>query len=201
MLRVAITLAQITMVSRDETRDTLDVRWGGFLSKLGFWALPLIPSAIGHVSKLHHMNIDAIILSGGGDINDGSPRANLERQLLEFSKAKNIPLIGVCRGMQMINCYQNGNLLETERHVGSRHNIVFNQRGKSIEREVNSFHNYCITSDLLGNDLEAIAYAEDNTIECFRHKSYPWLGIMWHPERETPFDELDLTLINQHFGE
>jgi gamma-glutamyl-gamma-aminobutyrate hydrolase PuuD len=200
MLRVAITLAQITMSSRGETRDTLDIRWGSILSELNFCALPLMPSAIASSKCLYEMNIDAIILSGGGDVTDSSPRAKLEQDLLTFSKIQNIPVLGICRGMQMINYHQGGKTVKTTRHVGNRHKVLYNRKGQLMEHHVNSYHNYCITPESLGNDLEAVAYAEDNTIESLKHNSLRWLGVMWHPERETPVNKFDLALINEHFG-
>ncbi|MCG5531304.1 gamma-glutamyl-gamma-aminobutyrate hydrolase family protein [Halorhodospira halochloris] len=51
-----------------------------------------------------------------------------------------------------------------------------------------------------GDDLEALAWAEDGSVEALRHSDLPWLGIMWHPERDTPTAEADRKLITTHLG-
>mgnify|MGYP003705943549 CR=1 FL=1 len=200
MLRVAITQAQIQLHKRGETRDTLDVRWGQMLSELNYLILPLMPSAMNSHAKFKHMQIDAIILSGGGNVDDGSPREQLEKSLLTYSAAHNIPLLGICRGMQMINDHQDGRLIKLPNHVKKRHDIFYSHDKNCIKRVVNSYHEYCITPASLGRNLEVLARAEDDTIECIKHVTYPWLGIMWHPEREKSFDTFDLSLIKNHLG-
>lgn len=198
MFKVAITQAHLLLEERNESRDTLDIRWGTFFDELGYLGIPLMSNAANNIKMLDEIGIDAIVLSGGGDVNENDPRSQLERALLSYSKLNNIPTIGVCRGMQMINKYQGGQLVKCHGHVKTQHNVYFKQPKKNRHRIVNSYHENCITTSTLGKDLSIIAHSDDNTIECFQHKHYPWLGIMWHPERETPFSSSDLSLFKAH---
>ena len=66
-----------------------------------------------------------------------------------------------------------------------------------LKREVNSFHHWGIAESQLAKSLRPFALAQDKTIEGFYHKSLPIAGIMWHPEREQPYDQHDLQLIKQ----
>jgi len=51
----------------------------------------------------------------------------------------------------------------------------------------------------LGRDLVALAWPQDGVIEALRHQQRPWLGIMWHPERDTPISNNDQNIIKEHF--
>ena len=64
--------------------------------------------------------------------------------------------------------------------------------------QVNSFHHNVITNDCLGHNLVPFAFSKnDNTVEGFFHSEFPFIGVMWHPEREQKkFDEL---IMNQLF--
>ena len=64
---------------------------------------------------------------------------------------------------------------------------------------VNSFHNYGVTKKTLGNELIPLAMTEDGCIEAIKHTKYPWMAIMWHPERENIFNNEDLKIIKKHF--
>jgi putative glutamine amidotransferase len=113
--------------------------------------------------------------------------------LIEHAIKNNIPLIGICRGMQSILCHFGGTLKTVENHVAVRHKI----RGE-ISREVNSYHGFC--AEEIPDRLEMLAIAPDDTIEAVRHKQYQILGIMWHPERENPFQREDKELIIKKLG-
>ena len=56
-------------------------------------------------------------------------------------------------------------------------------------REVNSFHGFGIES--LHENWQVEARAQDGTIEAMIHKHHRVAAIMWHPERETPYSDLD----------
>jgi putative glutamine amidotransferase len=83
----------------------------------------------------------------------------------------------------MINHYQGGSLQAVSGHVGVRHIITGSLIGGE-GREVNSFHDQGIVSSSLGKGLEIVASSEDSIVEAISHQDLPWLGIMWHPERE-----------------
>ena len=66
-------------------------------------------------------------------------------------------------------------------------NIISSIKKKSLK--VNSFHNNIITNSNLGKNIEPFAIAEnDKTIEGFFHKTLPIVGVMWHPERDSNYE-------------
>ena len=79
-------------------------------------------------------------------------------------------------------------------HVRTRHDLVVNGR----QVTVNSFHDFCV--DDCTTEFTTLAYVEDGTIESVCHKEHQILGIMWHPEREEPFQSHDLNLLSNFMG-
>ena len=144
--------------------------------------------------------MDGFILSGGDNVGDDPLRDNTEKKIIEFAIAHNLPTFGVCRGMQAINNFFNGSVIDSKnsKHVGKPHIIkIVNERiqqflGKTIQ--VNSYHNNILTSKSLGENLQEFAITDfDNTVEGIMHKNKPIIGVMWHPER-TPNKESQLIL-------
>jgi putative glutamine amidotransferase len=72
--------------------------------------------------------------------------------------------------------------------VGVSHEITQMPTGKKML--VNSFHNNGI--DYLPEIFKVNCRADDNSVESFSHISLPWLGIMWHPERENGINSNDI---------
>ncbi len=157
--------------------------------------------------------IDMLILSGGEDV---SPefysedrlqklgRTNYLRdthELLLIEKAieNNIPILGICRGMQLINSYFGGTLyqdlsyvpFETIEHIQKERPEVPTQianfdkdtfLGNYFQNEVliNTFHHQVINT--LAKDFVAVAHTNDGIIEAIEHSYLPIYGIQWHPE-------------------
>ncbi|WP_225087013.1 gamma-glutamyl-gamma-aminobutyrate hydrolase family protein [Pectobacterium colocasium] len=188
----AITMRSDMIISRNERRDSLDVRWYPFLNALG--AQPIIVPNDRFIAEqiLVNSNIDFIVLSGGGDVSSVSGRRTerdqVEEIFLAYSKEKNIPVIGVCRGMQKMVEHCGGKLRKVERHTNIRHRVT----GIHYS-QVNSFHNYGIEE--MPEQLIPFVLADDGTVEAFFSKELNWLGVMWHPEREEPFSKIDLITI------
>lgn len=145
-------------------------------------------------------NADLLILSGGDDIVLHSPeeksddlwalRDKTEFSLLEHAIAKDLPVFGVCRGLQLINLFFGGTTRESsasENHVAKHHTVsITDPKAGALFPEtymaVNSFHS--LQLDSLGKGLHAFAESDDGTIEGIYHESGRIWGIMWHPERE-----------------
>ena len=136
----------------------------------------------------------AIILSGGNDIGEYKNRDILEYYMIDLAIANNIPLIGICRGMQIINSYFGGSSVKLDNHVNVNHNIFDSLDNKVM---VNSYHNYTLNRCPISYNV--IAYDDTNKIEAIKHKFLPWEGWMWHPEREQEFSELDIRRFNKLF--
>lgn len=190
--RIAISLRIVNAVNYEEKRDALSHDWPVFLEKLGFNPI-FVPNVLSDVASfLTDMKIDGIVLSGGDNIGDDPKRDKTETTMLEFATKNNIPLIGICRGMQIINDYFGGTIEKSQNndHVGKHHLVeITNKKLSSLlntsSLQVNSYHHNLIRTNHLGKNLEPFAITRiDNTVEGFFHATMPLMGIMWHPERE-----------------
>lgn len=150
--------------------------------------------------------LDGLVVAGGADVEPvrygaepdartGPPardRDSWELALIDAALASGTPLLGICRGMQLLNVALGGTLVQhldghTEavgvmgRHPvspvqGSRYATVVPER-----TEVPTYHHQCV--DVLGKNLLASAHADDGTIEAIELPSPAWaLGVQWHPE-------------------
>lgn len=158
--------------------------------------------------------IDGLILSGGHDINPYNygqepsqkigeifpERDTYEMILLEESKKRNIPILGICRGFQLINVAAGGTLYQDLSLIPGnilKHNQVSNPTLKTHKVEikensfissifgketmVNSFHHQVINK--VANDFIVVAKASDGVVEAIEHKTYKFLvAVQWHPE-------------------
>lgn len=178
---------------RGERRDALDqalVRW---LAEAGFLALPVANawSSAQLDGWLALVNPVGVVLSGGNDIGTCPDRDAVERHLITWAMQQGRPLLGICRGMQMLSVAAGGRLKQVSGHVRTRHRLV------APFGEVNSFHD--MTPDGCPPGYRVLARAEDGEIEAMQHEAHAITGWMWHPERETPFDARHLELARAHF--
>jgi len=210
VMRIGITQRVEVLPAYGERRDCLDQRWGKLLGFFGLLLLPL-PNLLSEMElAFDNMSCSGFILSGGNDLafladaKDPAPeRDRLEGFVVEYAKKKQLPLLGVCRGMQFMNHYLGGELETVENHVAVRHAVLVEPAVKILGKygDVNSYHTRGISETGLADDLQAAVYAEDGSVEAFVHKSLPWVGIMWHPEREEPYHKFDLELLSTLFKE
>lgn len=200
MFRLGISQRLDQIEGRDEARDALDYRWSELLWELGILAIPLSTGISDHEQYFSELTLDGFILSGGNDIGTAPQRDVLESAVLKFAHEQNLPVLGVCRGMQFINHYLGGSLVEVTGHVAARHQLEGSLVADRISNEVNSYHNLAITEQTLDESLHITASSGDGVVEAFEHSTLPWIGIMWHPERELPFSMDDQKLIRDFFG-
>ncbi|WP_301102028.1 gamma-glutamyl-gamma-aminobutyrate hydrolase family protein [Propionivibrio sp.] len=203
---VGITQRIDSVPGRTELRDALDQRLAQWLLHSGF--LPVaVPNTLAVTEDADKPTLEdwvraiqpnALILSGGNDIGEHPTRDATERYLLSWAEAKWIPVLGVCRGLQMMAVWAGTNLVKKGGHVGSRHQLVIPARKDDWPANVNSFHNWGLASCPKG--FEVAAQAEDNSIEAIKHSQLPWEGWMWHPEREMPFSLQDIKRLKRLFN-
>ena len=190
--KIGISLRVEKIEKFNEKRDTIRHDWINFLQKLDYFPV-LIPNNLTDVEDyISELKLNGIILSGGDNIGEFPERDQTENKILEYAIKNSIPVLGVCRGMQLINTFFNGTISENSNsgHVGKPHNIdIMNPSLVNLfghdKLEVNSFHNNLIKKDDIGDGLDVFALSEkDFTIEGCFHKKYPIIGVMWHPERD-----------------
>ena len=151
---------------------------------------------------------DGLILCGGSDIDpkyynesiDGSvgideARDENEFALLEAYIKAEKPILGICRGHQLINTFFGGTLyqhipeadLHTRKENADEAHEVKSVSGSILadlygERFfVNSAHHQAIKK--LGDGLSVSAIWDDKYIEAVEHETLPIIGVQWHPER------------------
>jgi len=216
MLKPKIAITQRTNIREGQSQvyDSLDQNWTLFLYKCNFFPV-LIPNlAIDFEEYL--INISGVILTGGGDfsrklynlekdknfIEDpnlvSEDRDNLELNLIKYCAKNKIPLLGVCRGMQMLNYFYGGNLKKVEGHCGQNQNLKILKDQFKFDNIVNSYHELAVTFDNIGNDLIPLASTK-KVIKSLLHNKNKQLGIMWHPERNKPFSKNDILLFKNFF--
>lgn len=184
----------------NEKRDCLACDWHLFLAATGIKWVPLPNHLSTAIDLVETLDMAGLVLTGGDDIGVFQERDETEIALLNWFGCKKRPVLGVCRGMQMMSHVFGGVLSRVERecHVAKRHKIEFTN-GKC--REVNSYHNFApdFSGLTITSPLHVMARcAVDGTIEAIAGENM--LGIMWHPEREAMPDEQDLVLFKKHFN-
>jgi gamma-glutamyl-gamma-aminobutyrate hydrolase PuuD len=204
---VLVTQRVDSLSGREEIRDAVDQKLLQWIVCAGF--LPVTVPNILSLSKatqeptlnnwLLTIQPRAIILSGGNDIGEYPERDTTELFLLSWAASNRIPLLGVCRGMQVMAVWGGVNLVKVTGHVRSRHQLKISKLSGEWPSGVNSFHNWALGS--CPPDFDIVAKAEDESIEAIKHKNLPWEGWMWHPERETPFSPQDTERLKRLFNE
>lgn len=196
---ILIGVSQRVAEERDypERRDALDQRWITFLQKCGIMPL-LIPNHLATAQQmLKKFSLKGILLSGGNSLaacgGDAPERDRVEMFLLRYALKHKIPLLGVCRGMQLIQHYYGVPLIKVDGHVHRKQAVCINGKLKVV----NSFHRHGAVKTK--DELKVWAVAPDGVIEAVRHRAYPLCGIMWHPERFKPFRKEDIRFFKTYF--
>lgn len=210
MKRIGLTQRVDTVPDYGERRDCLDQRWAGLLLSLGYCPVPLANNVADVPLYIATLGLDGVILTGGNDLceaeggTDVAPeRDRFEHRLLDLCESRQLPVLGVCRGLQLMNVHFGGRLQAVKGHVNHRHRVGLDARafgGCQMSPQVNSYHGFAIGESGRSPRLRPLARAEDGTVEAAAHVDLPHFGIMWHPEREESLAGHDLWIIRTAFG-
>jgi len=195
--RIAITQRVSVIPAYGERRDCLDQAWTRFLAVCGLLPVILPNTTEAALALCEGPDIRGLVLTGGNDLamlgGDAPERDAVENALLDWAERRSLPVLGVCRGMQVIQQRFAIPLRRVEGHVAQRQFIRIDDE----TREVNSYH--CFAAFDSRPPLEVWAVAGDGVVKAIRHCAAPIMGIMWHPERSTPFSPADVALFRQVF--
>ncbi len=160
--------------------------------------------------------LDGLVLTGGGDVDprtygaertsafdDDAQADSWELTLIAEARRRRLPLLAICRGMQVLNVAYGGTLLQEvtapgtihqplkgppHELTGRRHGVDLDPEGilagwyGTVHLDVNTLHHQGL--DRVGEGLAIEAVAEDGLVEGLRSDD-GWfaLGVQWHPER------------------
>ena len=139
-----IGISQNIKISRNhELEDTLDQKIINFLKFCDLLPIPISNKLIDEnsnyclLSFLEKIPLSGILLTGGNDLGSFSDRDKTELNLINYSIQKSIPILGICRGMQVIAYWAGVGIKRVVGHVNIKHMV----RGQK-NCEVNSYHNF-----------------------------------------------------------
>lgn len=178
-----------------ELRDVLAHDWAvlihASLGDVPWLAIPNIGESVRDYLK--RWRIDAVVLTGGEDVGMSPLRDETELHVLDYCIERRLPVLGVCRGHQMIQVFCGGNLQTAPRarHVANYHRVfACHDRSRAVlgpgSFEVNSYHRQGVYVERLGRGLQPWLVSSDGLVEGFFHTEEKLLGVQWHPERRLP---------------
>ena len=160
--------------------------------------------------------MDALVLTGAIKESYYKKRDQFEFMLIGMALERGLPVVGFCRGHQIINRYFGGkigpipkDLKPKVTHKGDispyikdtyhEMEIVPGSRLSKVVKErrvkINTSHRYHVTE--LGEGLVVTARSDDGVIEAFEHKTLPVTGFQFHPERAFPVLPNHLDMIRE----
>jgi putative glutamine amidotransferase len=216
--RIVVTLANPEIASDPAVAFMKNRRYLEALERAGAVALPLDERDTPSTRAEAWATMDGLLLSGGADLDParyGEPLAGtrgiepgrdaLEEEAYRAAAAQGMPILGVCRGLQAINVFAGGSLVQhldghesepypspsVTRHrldleSGTRLQVIL---GGSSDLEVNSYHHQAVTRDRLAPGLRISATADHadagELVEAVESTDADrWLvGVQCHPER------------------
>lgn len=191
---------------------------------------PVLLPPVGDWTAAHLSRVDGLIVAGGADVDPvhygaarhtatGPARADRdlsEHTLIELALANGVPLLGICRGMQMLNVVLGGTLHQhLPDAVGNTdHMPVPGTFGRvpvkvapgtwvaeifGSEVDVHCHHHQAV--DAVGAGLVPVAWAGDGTVEAVESTEPDFVvGVQWHPEEDGMDRRLFQALVNAAKG-
>jgi putative glutamine amidotransferase len=171
-----------------------------------------LPARPGSPARELLSRLDGLLFTGGGDVSPArygatpvsqvggvdDDRDRSEVALVVEALAMGLPVLAVCRGVQILNVAQGGTLVqhlpditpqphlvvdhkrEVVHHVRLEPDSVLGRIVDTTSLGVNSLHHQAV--DRVGAGLRPVGWAEDGIIEALEHESGRVIGVQWHPE-------------------
>ena len=163
--QMKIGLTQRVLMHKGRKHDSLDQAWYEYLSGHELVGIPnRLPVAI--------KDLDVLIVTGG---DDHPIRNHVEQELASLMFLRNLPVIGICHGCQLLTQRLNGSVVPVDDHMDCYHEVFY----QGEPHLVNSYHK-----------LRIEQAPKESTVLARDPDGYPeaWIqgkiaGIMWHPER------------------
>ncbi|NUO97500.1 MAG: C26 family cysteine hydrolase domain-containing family [Nonomuraea sp.] len=195
MRPVLVTMNVVADAARRERRDTLDQAWADLLAACGLLPVP-VPNRAASVALIELA--EGVLLTGGNDLTayggTAPERDAVEEALVTAALERRLPVLGVCRGMQLLLHRFGARLEPVDGHVATEHAIETDEG----PRIVNSFHRWAARES--AGPLRVTARAADGVIEAVAAPELRLTGLMWHPERRGVADARDTALFRELFG-
>ena len=210
--RIAVTQRVVNNNTYPERRDALAQDWASWLARVfprsAAMAVPNRPDGLD--AWYDAAGPDALVMTGGNDWGDAPERDEVECQLVGRARENALPILGVCRGMQVLNIILGGKVITDlgsvteEQHIAQDHPVrLSGTMPASFAREdeitVNSYHGQGITKSGVAESMVVFAETADGVVEGFYHQEEPIVAIQWHPERQSPSAEFDANLVRTLF--
>ena len=218
-MRIALSMRTVEAPKYVEARDAISHDWISWLEHRDHVPILLPNGLAAPADWLSQMQADALILTGGDNLIDSSStdyrlsalRNRTESAALDAMSNSGLPVIGVCRGLHVINNHFGGRVeaalpSDAIGHVAVTHDVVLDddmaELAGACRIETNSYHRQCVVADGLASDLVAFAQCEDDgLVEGLIHRTLPIIAVQWHPERSNPAAEFDDALITRFLNE
>ncbi|MBI1886291.1 MAG: type 1 glutamine amidotransferase [Chloroflexi bacterium] len=167
--------------------------------------------------------VEGLLLTGGPDVtprlygekrhpatkSPNRARDDHELSLVRAALARNVPVLAVCRGHQLLNVAFGGTVLQDvpgdthrwhEDDSSSWHEVSLTADGRlacvygnGARLRVNSRHHQAVTLERLAPGLSAVARSPDGLVEAVESRDHRWvMGVQWHPERPEMHPGADL---------
>lgn len=207
MRKIAISQRVVENETYKDRRDALSQDWTAAFADCLLYPVPNRDHELD--AWMQGVEPHAVILTGGNNWGDAPERDNTECGLIDYAVSHALPVLGVCRGLQIINKRFGGSIdPDIKESAGASHTAVEHEvtiKGKVFQElagsdliSVNSFHDQGVCLTGVSSELSVFATA-GTCVEGILHPRHPILAVQWHPERQGPSTAFDFALIERFF--